>query len=139
MLKNFTGAGKLLGVEKRIILGRPEFTIRFEVVADGEPVECNVPLKPGVWNRSAVISALIRSFYSQDEMEAISNNRLSVFNDMMNAIRTDGVSGAVKVMADMSETDNEYETMQKWRKIAKKWATELIHQYPEIDSCIKIY
>ena len=132
MLKNFTGAGKLLGVEKRIILGRPEFTIRFEVVADGEPVECNVPLKPGVWNRSAVISALIRSFYSQDEMEAISNNRLSAFNDMMNAIRTDGLVGAVKVVVEQDEEANhEYETMQRWRATAKRWAKELLLQYPE--------
>ena len=133
MLKNFTGAGKLLGVEKRIILGRPEFTIRFEVVADGEPVERNVTLKPGVWNKDAIIAALIRSAYSQNEMVAINNNRLSVLNDMMNAIRTDGLVGAIKVVVEQStEAKHEYDTMQKWRATAKKWANELLSQYPEL-------
>jgi len=133
MLEICTGAEKLLGVEEKRNLGRPEFTIRFEVVADGEPVERNVTLKPGVWNKDAIIAALIRSAYSQNEMEAINNNRLSVLNDMMNAIRTDGLVGAIKVVVEQStEAKHEYDTMQKWRATAKKWANELLSQYPEL-------
>ncbi|MBQ8770456.1 MAG: hypothetical protein IJZ60_04775 [Bacteroides sp.] len=102
-------------------------------MADGEPVERNVTLKPGVWNKDAIIAALIRSAYSQNEMEAINNNRLSVLNDMMNAIRTDGLVGAIKVVVEQStEAKHEYDTMQKWRATAKKWAKELLSQYPEL-------
>lgn len=133
MLDNCTGAEKLLGVEVKKNLGRPEFTIKFEVVADGEPVEHNVTLKPGVWNKSAIIAALVRSAYSQDEMEAINNNRLAVLDDMMDAFRTNGVVGAIKVITEQAvEARQEFLTMQKWRATAKEWAKELLTQYQEL-------
>ena len=133
MLKDCTGAEKLLGVEVRRNLGRPEFTIRFEVVVDGETEERNVTLKPGVWNKAAIVSALVRAAYSQDEMEAINNNRLLVLADLMEGIRTEGVVGAIKVVVNQSEESKaEYDTMQKWRATAKRWAAELIAEYPEL-------
>lgn len=133
MLENYTGKEKLLGVEVKKNLGRSEFTIRFEVVEDGEPVERNVTLKPGVWNKSAIIAALVRSAYSQDEMEAINNNRLAVLDDMMDAFRTNGVVGAIKVITEQAvEARQEFLTMQKWRATAKEWAKELLTQYPEL-------
>lgn len=133
MLKDCTGAEKLLGVEVRRNLGRPEFTIKFEVVVDGETEERNVTLKPGIWNKGAIVSALVRAAYSQDEMEAINNNRLSVLADLMEGIRTEGVVGAIKVIVNQSsEAKAEYETMQKWRATAKRWAAELLTQHPEL-------
>ena len=133
MLKDCTGAEKLLGVEVRRNLGRPEFTIKFGVVVDGETEERNVTLKPGIWNKGAIDSALVRAAYSQDEMEAINNNRLSVLADLMEGIRTEGVVGAIKVIVNQSsEAKAEYETMQKWRATAKRWATELLTQHPEL-------
>ena len=52
---------------------------------------------------------------------------------MMNAIRTDGLVGAIKVVVEQStEAKHEYDTMQKWRATAKKWANELLSQYPEL-------
>lgn len=133
MLKDCTGAEKLLGVEVRRNLGRPEFTIKFEVVVDGETEERNVTLKPGIWNKGAIVSALVRAAYSQNEMEAINNNRLSVLADLMEGIRTEGVVGAIKVIVNQSpEAKAEYETMQKWRATAKRWAAELLTQHPEL-------
>ena len=133
MLKDCTGAERLLGVEVRRNLGRPEFTIKFEVAGDAEPEERNVTLKPGVWNKAAIVSALVRAAYSQDEMEAINNNRLSVLADLMEGLRTEGLVGAIKVIVNQSaEAKAEYETMQKWRTTAKRWAAELLTQYPEI-------
>ena len=133
MLKDCTGAERLLEVEVKRNLGRPEFTIKFEVVGDAGPEERNVTLKPGVWNKGAIVSALVRAAYSQDEMEAINNNRLSVLADLMDGIRSEGVVGAIKVIVNQSEEAKaEYETMQKWRATAKKWAAELLTQYPEL-------
>ena len=133
MLKDCTGAEKLLGVEVRRNLGRPEFSIKFEVVVDGETEERNVTLKPGIWNKGAIVSALVRAAYSQDEMEAINNNRLSVLADLMEGIRTEGVVGAIKVIVTQSaEAKAEYETMQKWRATVKRWAAELLTQHPEL-------
>ena len=133
MLKDCTGAERLLEVEVKRNLGRPEFTIKFEVVGDSGPEERNVTLKPGVWNKGAIVSALVRAAYSQDEMEAINNNRLSVLADLMDGIRSEGVVGAIKVIVNQSEEAKaEYETMQKWRATAKKWAAELLTQYPEL-------
>ena len=132
MLKDCTGAEKLLGVEVRRNLGRPEFTIKFEVVVDGETEERNVTLKPGIWNKGAIVSALVRAAYTQDEMEAINNNRLSVLADLMEGLRTEGLVGAIKVIVNQSaEAKAEYDTMQKWRATAKRWAAELLTQYPE--------
>lgn len=133
MLDNCTGAEKLLGVEVKKNLGRPEFTIKFEIVEDGEPVERNVTLKPGVWNKNAIIAALVRSAYSQDEMEAINNNRLSMLDDMMDALRSGDMVGAIEVIKEQSsEAKQEFVTMQKWRATVKKWADELLIQYPEL-------
>ena len=133
MLKDCTGAEKLLGVEVKRNLGRPEFTIKFVVVGDAGPEERNVTLKPGVWNKGAFVSALVRAAYSQDEMEAINNNRLSVLTDLMEGLRTEGLVGAIKVIVNQSaEAKAEYETMQRWRATAKRWAAELLTQYPEV-------
>lgn len=133
MLKDCTGAERLLGVEVKRNLGRPEFTIKFEVLVDGESAERSVTLKPGVWNKGAIIAALVRAAYSQDEMEAINNNRLSVLADLMDGLRTEGLVGAIKVIVNQSaEAKAEYETMQKWRATAKRWAAELLTQYPEV-------
>lgn len=133
MLKDCTGAERLLGVEVKRNLGRPEFTIKFEVVVDGETEERNVTLKPGIWNKGAIVSALVRAAYSQDEMEAINNNRLSVLADLMDGLRTEGLVGAIKVIVNQSsEAKAEYETMQKWRATAKRWAAELLTQHPEL-------
>ena len=133
MLTNCTGEEKLLQVEVKRNLGRPEFTIKFEVVGDEGTEERNVTLKPGVWNKGAIISALVRAAYSQDEMEAINNNRTSFLSSILSALVTDGVLGAMNFVKDSdAETAAEYSTMQKWRATAKKWATELLTQYPEL-------
>ena len=133
MLTNCTGEEKLLQVEVKRNLGRPEFTIKFEVVEDGETAARNVTLKPGVWNKAAIVSALVRAAYTQDEMEAINNNRLSVLADLMEGLRTEGLVGAIKVIVNQSAAAKaEYDTMQKWRATAKRWAAELLTQYPEV-------
>lgn len=103
------------------------------MAGDAEPQERNVTLKPGVWSKAAIVSALVRAAYSQDEMEAINNNRLSVLADLMEGLRTEGLVGAIKVIVNQSpEAKAEYDTMQKWRATAKRWAAELLTQYPEL-------
>ena len=52
----------------------------------------------------------------------------------MDGIRSEGVVGAIKVIVNQSEESKaEYDTMQKWRTTAKRWAAELIAEYPELD------
>ena len=103
------------------------------MAADGETAERSVTLKPGVWNKGAIIAALVRSLYSQDEMEAINNNRLLVLTSMTDAMKTDGIIGAIKVIKEQSEEAKaEYDAMQAWRATAKRWATDLLSQYPEV-------
>ena len=131
MLKDCTGAEKLLGVEVKRNLGRPEFTIKFEVLVDGESAERSVTLKPGVWNKGAIIAALVRAAYSQDEMEAINSNRTAFLTKVISAFVKEGPLGALNVAKEVSEESlTEFNTMQVWRATAKRWAVELITQYP---------
>lgn len=65
-----------------------------------------VELYPSQMNRSAIISAVIRAKYNQNEMEAIINNYLEDPTD----------EGA---LADIHE-------MQTWRRLAKHIATEAL-------------
>lgn len=91
--------------------GQNIFTVNFNVkeVEGGFEYESAV-LTPGVWNRSDIISGIIRARYSADDMEAIVNNCL----------------------ADLTDRDakSAHKAMQQWRKNAKQWATELM-QYAE--------
>ena len=67
---------------------------------------CEAKLPVGVWNRGAIISAIVRMRYSADDVEAIVNNVLA---DPLNPARMD-----------------EYQALQQWRRTAKEYATELM-------------
>ena len=89
--------------------GEYTYSIRIEVEADEESGMfrwINIPLEKSVWNRGAIISAIIRSQYSVDEVEATMNNVLS---DPLDKSRM-----------------TEYKALQEWRKKAKEYAAELM-------------
>lgn len=83
------------------------FTIRIykQDTEDGYEYYENT-LERGVWNRGAIISAIVRMRYSADEVEAIVNN---VLQDPFNSDRL-----------------QEYKALQEWRKKAKIYASELM-------------
>ncbi len=87
--------------------GQCSYTCNIEIEACEEGYKwVEVSLPNGVWNRSAIISAIIRLRYSADDVEAIVNNVLS---DPLDEAR----------MA-------EYKALQLWRRKAKEYATELM-------------
>lgn len=108
---------KLLGAEMHRVLGRKQYTIKFQVF-EGEGGERSVQLKPGVWNRAAIIDALIRCVYSQSEMEALINNTLHSLTTVL-------LTGA---WSELKELLSEFNNMQAWRKLVKSWADELLAQ-----------
>lgn len=67
-----------------------------------------ITLPVGVWDRDAIINAIVRAHYSQDKAESI------VFNHLL----TDDM--------EKEKHEAEYEAMQEWREKAKKWADEAI-------------
>lgn len=65
-----------------------------------------VQLGRDTWSRSAIISALVRLYYSADDVEAIINNCLANLFD--------------------EKSLGEYKALQEWRMMAKHYADELI-------------
>ena len=82
------------------------FDVREEDSEQGKYSYLQVEMYPSQMRRSAIISAVIRAKYNQDEMEAIINNYLEDPTD----------EGA---LADIHE-------MQSWRCLAKQIATEAL-------------
>lgn len=94
-------------VSVRRDLGQNIFTVAFDVteVENGYEFE-TAELPPGVWRRDLIISAIIRSRYNTDDMEAIHNN----------------------VLADLTDKEAKaaHTAMQQWRTKAKQWSRELM-------------
>ena len=67
-----------------------------------------IKLPVGVWDRDAIINAIVRAHYSQDKAESI------VFNHLL----TDDT--------EKEKHEAEYEAMQEWREKAKAWADEIL-------------
>lgn len=88
----------------------------------GEPVQ--VPLPTGVWNKGSIVDALIRSQYSQDQVEAIVNNHFLNISEWMD-LKFKG--------EDVKFSDPEYDEFQRWRKRCKVLAEEALAQYPAIN------
>lgn len=92
------------------VLGRKKYSINFDVVELPEAEDNqrfryqSVTLPAGEYNRATVISSIIRSRYSDDEMQAVINNYLLDEHD----------EGLVA----------EFNAMQDCRKFAKSVATE---------------
>lgn len=89
-------------------MGQNIYTVNVVVgqTPDGDIETESATLPPGQWRRDLIISALIRTRYSADDMEAI----------------------AMNVLADLSNSEARaaHKAMQQWRKRAKQWATELM-------------
>lgn len=90
------------------------FNIETKVDVDGNSYqEADEVIVTDPTNRNEVITAIIRSKYTQDAVEAIINNYLSDDDDT-----------------------NEYADLQRWRKAAKAIASGTIRTKTEIDSYI---
>lgn len=70
------------------------------------------------WNRHSIIENLIRSRYTQDEVEAILNNYTSKVNEWLTS-----TSNKYPVFPG----DEEYDELQKWRSLSKEWADLILN------------
>lgn len=91
-------------------LGRARATIK---VGNGSAEMLELPV--GVWNYGAIVSALVRSKYSEDDVEAIVNNNIALIA-MPSAVSDE--EGQQKL--------SEFEQMQQWREKCKARAKELL-------------
>lgn len=81
----------------------------------GNGVNEMVELPTGVWNYGALVSALVRVKYSEDEVEAIINNNIALIA-MPSAVSDE--EGQQKL--------SEFQEMQEWREKCKARAKELM-------------
>lgn len=99
------------GVEIKNHLGQKQRTVNFnieELPKEDESgykwrYEC-VTLEPGIWNYDALVAAIIKAHYTDDEREAIVNNYLA------------------DPKADIAQ--EEMNQLQEWRATAKEIAKE---------------
>ena len=84
------------------------------------------PAEYGDYNR--IVDIIIRSAYSQDEMEAITNNMAAITAVFMQTLVSDGIIAATKYLKESINDDNtkKFKEMQEWRAMAKKVASEII-------------
>ena len=109
---------KLVQIQKYKFNGQDSYTIYYQKNEE-EPV--HVLLPAGLWNKSVIINALIRSKYSQDQVEAIINNHFLNIAEWLDAKFNGSTDGFV---------DEEYDDFQSWRKQCKLLADEALKLYP---------
>lgn len=97
-------------VISQIDCGRRKATIKV-----GNGSSTMIELSTGVWNYGAIVSALVRSKYSEDEVEAIVNNNIALIA-MPSAVSDE--EGQQKL--------SEFQQMQEWREKCKARAKELM-------------
>lgn len=79
---------------------------------------------------SRMVDIIIRSAYSQDEMEAITNNMAAITAVFMQTLVSDGIIAATKYLKESINDANtaKFKEMQEWRAMAKKVASEIIKE-----------
>ena len=100
-------------------LGQPIFTINVFVqqsdIEDYKYKYVQITLPRNNWNKSVIVSSVVKTKYSSDDMDAIRNNYELV---------RDGTAG--------DKTDEytlEYLAMQDWRRKAKELAGKIMDDY----------
>ena len=90
--------------------------------------QTQVPM--GLWTRDAIINAIIRDKYRQDEMEAITNNMAAINAVFMQTLVSDGILAATKYLKDSINDENsqKFKEMQEWRAMAKEVAKSIIKE-----------
>ena len=91
-------------------LGRPQMTIKVGMGSDNF-----ITLPVAVWNYDAIVSALIRHKYSENEIEAIVSNSLMLMQNPSSVSEEES-----------NEKLNEFNEFQEYRKKCKARAKELL-------------
>lgn len=87
-----------------------------------------VTLPVGRIKYADIVAGVVRGKYTQDDMEAITNNMAAVNAMFMQVLVTDGIIAATKYLKDSIDEENstQFREMQEWRVTAKKVASEVI-------------
>lgn len=103
----------------RISYGQPIYTVNtlVEEVQDahGKYRYISIELPLNTWEKSFIISGIIKAKYTSDIMDAVRNNYELV---------RDGTAGD-----KTQEYTDEYLAMQEWRRYAKELADEIFEEY----------
>lgn len=109
---------KLVQIQKYKFNGQDSYTIYYQKNEE-EPVQVLLPA--GLWSKDVIVSALIRSKYSQDSVEAIINNHFMNIAEWLDK-KFEGSTDKF--------SDPDYDELQKWRATSKRLADEALKQYP---------
>lgn len=83
------------------------------------------------WSYSEIVESIIREKYTNDQMEAITNNMNVVVAELFNVLVTDGLMDAIKYLVTSIKDDNmnNFKEMQEWRALAKREARDVLKLY----------
>lgn len=106
---------RIESISYSVELGQRAYSI--EVFNDETQQSLILSLPAGRYDKSTIVSALIRCKYTQDQVEAIINNHFLAIGDWIDA----KLSGS----SDKFE-DPAYDQFQLWRSTCKRLANEII-------------
>lgn len=118
--------------ERKHLQPRYVLNVLDEKVTDEMGIEqwkwLRIPLPVGRIKYADVVAGVIRGKYTQDDMEAITNNMAAVNAVFMQTLVTEGILEATKYLKESINDDNtkRFKEMQEWRTKAKKVASEVI-------------
>lgn len=85
----------------------------------------------GRWGYNGIVEAIIREKYSNDQMEAITNNVNVIVAEFFNTLVTDGLADSIKYLLSSVKSENmeNFKDMQEWRALAKREARSVLKMY----------
>lgn len=85
----------------------------------------------GRWGYNGIVEAIIREKYSNDQMEAITNNVNVIVAEFFNTLVTDGLADSIKYLLSSVKSENmeNFRDMQEWRALAKREARSILKMY----------
>lgn len=139
MVNWITGTEKPSMIEEGRKWCQPQYTVNVlgETFTDENDIEqwrwLQIVLPVGRIKYGDIIAGIIRAKYTQDEMEAITNNMAAVNAVFMQTLVTDGILAATKYLKESIDDDNslKFREMQEWRQMAKEVAKEVFAKAKE--------
>lgn len=107
-------------------------TMSFESFANTHKYSYNsLTMGAARWNYNGIVEAIIREKYTNDQMEAITNNVNVVVAEFFNTLVTDGLADSIKYLVSSvkSEHMSNFQEMQEWRALAKREARSVLGIY----------
>lgn len=104
----------------------------YEVFASQHKYSYNsLSIGNGRWGYSGIVEAIIREKYTNDQMEAITNNVNVVVAEFFNTLVTDGLADSIKYLVSSVKSENmsNFREMQEWRALAKREARDVLKMY----------